>query len=607
MSSDTLVIDRVHVQAHGRSAPGGGSSSTIGLRLGLEQTLRQLRPRPAHLPPQAILVIRRLASQAAFGLEPGQRQRWRQQLEDQIDELARQALRPGRQYVPPQANSVLFDDEVELLLCYTRDLLASRWAWYWQELFAAAAQPGQPAGQRLLTAWQDYPQAVPHTLVALRPPEAVAALGRLNRSELSRLARSLHDTFALPRGALDAASPEPGRPGDPANRTPAATPWQEWLPVGQNHRLTPPAVYVLGLSYTLVRRLQQARGPAFGEQARRWLEEAASTVCGPSWPSFDAARSSLSSDPARLTLSSDPARSPDFRADSADHQALAAPYLATPTLASNSRDRNLASQTLAARGSDAAAPDREPWTAATLGAGSFTRLGGAIYFINLLTRLGLPEAIPALADLNPWELLGGLVAGLLGGSLEHYAADSLWAMISELAALEPDRTWGATLPPVDEFRLPAAWLALLPPGRVIAYEGPTGHLQLWAGAPGYLLADLRAGTSLDEWPDLDHSPEAPAGLEDVHELAGQMLSPNLAWLVRRLRPFLGQLLAQLLGHPDAAAETLFRQPATLYVSRTHVDMLLSVEQASISVRRAGLDLSPGWRPEFGYIITIHFE
>ena len=52
---------------------------------------------------------------------------------------------------------------------------------------------------------------------------------------------------------------------------------------------------------------------------------------------------------------------------------------------------------------------------------------------------------------------------------------------------------------------------------------------------------------------------------------------------------------------------LFHQPGTLYASRTHVDLVLSVEQISIPLRRAGLDRTPGWRPEFGYIITIHFE
>ncbi len=86
-----------------------------------------------------------------------------------------------------------------------------------------------------------------------------------------------------------------------------------------------------------------------------------------------------------------------------------------------------------------------------------------------------------------------------------------------------------------------------------------------------------------------------------------MPAPALAWWVRRLQPFIAQLLARLTGlGPDAAA-ILFHQPGTLYAGRTHVDLVLPLEQIRMPLRRAGLDRTPGWRPEFGYIITIHFE
>jgi hypothetical protein len=32
-----------------------------------------------------------------------------------------------------------------------------------------------------------------------------------------------------------------------------------------------------------------------------------------------------------------------------------------------------------------------------------------------------------------------------------------------------------------------------------------------------------------------------------------------------------------------------------------------LEQVSIPMRRAGLDHTPGWLPDFGYIVTIYFE
>ena len=165
---------------------------------------------------------------------------------------------------------------------------------------------------------------------------------------------------------------------------------------------------------------------------------------------------------------------------------------------------------LAAR--DRAAPDETtatPDIAGALGSGTFTRLGGAVFFINLMTRLGLPEAIPELAGLNPWELLGGLVAGLLGRRFDDFEADPLWGLINQLVGLEADQPWGTSLPAPGDSQLPDAWLDLLP---------------LDSGA-----ADDAAG--------------------DWTNLIDQLLAPNLAWWVRRLRPYLAQYLRRLNPRP----------------------------------------------------------
>jgi hypothetical protein len=592
MPAEKVVINRLHVHETGPTGP-------VGLRLGLEQALSQLRPRPAQLPPQAILVVRRLAAPPAFGLRPGERRRWQEQLEAQLEQLARQAARPSCEHVPPQANTVLFADPVELLLCWARDLLAGRWTWYWNELFPAAG-PNQPFGHRLLAACLAHPQALPHALVSLEPAAAAAILDRLNQAELSHLAHSLHDTFALPRGALDAAVTETAvtkafAPGVavPAGHTVA--PWRDWLPAGPIRHLSPPAVYILGLSYTLVRRPDQAHRPEFGDQASRWLEAALVARQAPVRPpqpkrSRPGAASRLPEpdSAATGTISSD--QSP-FAAGFGQNQAASEEPVARP-------------------GAEGAITPFDAAALTDLGHGTFTRLGGAVYFVNLLTRLGLPNAIPNLASLNPWELLGGLAVALLGESAEKYADDPLWAALNELAGLAPDQPWGASLPLPAAFQLPATWVDRLPPQQILAHRHPDNdRLQLWTAGPGYLLADLPADASLTAWPLLDRQLAAPVTLEDLPRTAGRRLSSHLAWWVRRLRPFLACYLTHLLGMDDqaAAVETLFHQPATLYLSPTHLDLVQSVEQISLPLRRAGLDQTPGWRPEFGYIITVHFE
>ncbi len=151
LAPNGLTIDRLHVTTHGRRAP--DAAGTAALRVALEQALRQVRN--TNLPPQAVLVIRTLASRAALGAGGGAGLRWRQELEGQFADLARQALRPDRQHVPPDANCVLFDDEVTLLACLTRDVLAGHWTWYWDELFPRTAQA---ALLRLGESWRPYSQ-----------------------------------------------------------------------------------------------------------------------------------------------------------------------------------------------------------------------------------------------------------------------------------------------------------------------------------------------------------------------------------------------------------------------------------------------------------------
>jgi hypothetical protein len=52
-------------------------------------------------------------------------------------------------------------------------------------------------------------------------------------------------------------------------------------------------------------------------------------------------------------------------------------------------------------------------------------------------------------------------------------------------------------------------------------------------------------------------------------------------------------------------EVLLR-PGTLYVSATHVDVVMGMKQVSLPVRLAGLDANPGWVPELGRVVTFHF-
>ena len=58
---------------------------------------------------------------------------------------------------------------------------------------------------------------------------------------------------------------------------------------------------------------------------------------------------------------------------------------------------------------------------------------------------------------------------------------------------------------------------------------------------------------------------------------------------------------------DMDLETLVLRPARLAVTPTHVDTWFGLSQVDLTVRRAGLDIDPGWVPWLGRVVTFHYE
>jgi len=64
-------------------------------------------------------------------------------------------------------------------------------------------------------------------------------------------------------------------------------------------------------------------------------------------------------------------------------------------------------------------------------------------------------------------------------------------------------------------------------------------------------------------------------------------------------------LAYLSDHSLTAS--MFAQPGRIAVSRTHVDVILDLEQIDLAVRSSGLDQNPGWVRSLGRIVSFHFD
>ncbi|MCS6844212.1 MAG: hypothetical protein NZ528_07815 [Caldilineales bacterium] len=268
---------------------------------------------------------------------------------------------------------------------------------------------------------------------------------------------------------------------------------------------------------------------------------------------------------------------------------------------------------------------------------TFTGLGGVLYLINLLLRLDLPDGWndPALAEhVGGWALLEALAQALaqgcqpFEGRQPSLAEDPLWAALAALDGRPVGAAIGADLPQPVAFRLPATWLRRYGPAepRWLA-AAVADRLVVWDAADGqggYVVADVPLGDrGLAEAAAAEAARYAAAGVAARWEVVAEppalspldpgvavLLGPGLAWLLQRLLGFLRCWLARALLCPPAELDVrlaeLLAVEGRVLVSRTHVDLFLSMDRIDLGARRAGLDRNPGWAPNLGRIVSFHF-
>jgi hypothetical protein len=282
-----------------------------------------------------------------------------------------------------------------------------------------------------------------------------------------------------------------------------------------------------------------------------------------------------------------------------------------------------------------------------------TRLGGVWYLINLMAYLDLPDCFEdeghLASRLGAWGTLEALARALLANGDSALLEDPLWLALAELSGRQPGEALGTGLPEDADFRLPFAWLAHSDPGdpSTYAWASDGQQLRLWSQEKSYLLVEVARGplepaaqaamelrryrgdaplqrdrqqavgvrTSpqptayrKDAPPPLDRQrfDDAPLAHLEGPLMAG--LSPSLRRWLERVIPYLRWRLRRALpgGGADDPGEWLC-QPGQLYVTSTHVDLVMSLDVVSVPIRLAGLDRDPGWLPEFGRVIKFYFE
>jgi hypothetical protein len=506
----------------------------------------------------------------------------------------------------PHAAAVWFRDALDAHVRLALRLAsgASLAAWYWP-LAVRAWRPGMPIGEALrviafsLAALPEAPSALPRWVAALAEAgHAQLLVAALRSDDVTPLVEAAHLRMAVPAAATvarrpsgpvvldmrraDTTAPDARRPGAFTGVPPRS-----------------PAARSSDARHELVRALQQAakivaglpsasREPAPAHRATRAAQGGRALVDEPASEEGRAAA-------ARAGRAGERAIDPV--------EAVAARSREHPRSRPTSRLANDPVQTALgsrappdpASGPAGPAGDTAPravpgrferrQSSATLAFdGASTCAGGLLFLVPALARLRYAQWLDAHPEWAPFDVVQRVLAlSLL--RLRVPGEDPAWSLGVPRATrrLAPRR-----------FVAPARWREGLLSGRgptlwsavegVHALRDASGRLVLgaWCGAcPRALLPLRRSATRVACHDEVD--------LVDL--VANAWLVASRRWLRRHAR----------IGLAD-----LVLRPAAIAATPTHVDIALDLARADLRVRRAGLDLDPGWVPWLGRVVTFHY-
>ncbi|NOK05977.1 hypothetical protein HNV27_31185 [Myxococcus xanthus] len=215
-----------------------------------------------------------------------------------------------------------------------------------------------------------------------------------------------------------------------------------------------------------------------------------------------------------------------------------------------------------------------------------TVAGGLLFLVPMLNALGLEEFLaghPALADLGIPERFLCHVAERLGVP----STDPLFRVLQEAAA-EP-------LPEPSPFGLPVrfqAGVGARAPFRLVRES--TGRCVAFDARTRMPLASTSHEAALP--PPFDRCLTTP--------LAHRLPWDDATLMLRAALLAVGRVTRRLA---HMGLRELVLRPGRLVVTRTHLDIVFAASQVDIRIRRAGLDINPGWVPWLARVIQYHYQ
>jgi hypothetical protein len=248
-----------------------------------------------------------------------------------------------------------------------------------------------------------------------------------------------------------------------------------------------------------------------------------------------------------------------------------------------------------------------------------TRFGGLFHLVNLALFLELygdftAPAAPCIA-LSMWDFVALLGRRMAGAAVED---DAVWPLLARLAGRAAGQSPGVNFRPPAAWRVDAGWLQKFPTSggwRWAVSRGAEGQSRLQVIHPSkFLVIDV----------PLDREDEAETRLALELKVYARAFAGTpvrsarpfrlrgrtpLAHWVERLHLYARARLRLALGTGDGrrAARLLCERHARVFVTATHVDIVMRLAELPFEVRVAGLDRDPGWIPAAGRIVAFHFE
>jgi hypothetical protein len=594
---------------------------------------------------------------------------WERAFVEALTRLLRSAARPAHEAVPANAEAVLFADRAELLACLARDARDGvAWTrWWWRNLSPPSSAPGTDP---VVAAWLAAPEHAPAALALLatrgEATPFVAALPLAVAGQLARGVAAVFGAVALERVVAEAVQPHVATlPRERALQrrardepAPSVTPpWERIVPEARAQPLAPARRLLLGVALALRRAPSIARSAAFADSTYAWLNapqtpivparstrgapirhdrvslaaraasrplprdassEEQSEAALPSPGASALPHPRASGRPSRTAPLFEEARTGPATIDEAPapEEARTSPVPGAPPkpdmpleartslvpaasepppAPSPPRPRRTPAIELPVSEPDradvdvAVAPD-EPWETPAIGVE--TELGGLFYLLNLLLYLGLygdfTQPLDRGLSLDPWRCVTLLGRGLVTDARD----DRAWSVLDRLAgpsSFRPPRAW----------RVPRAWLDPFDDDGVWRWSAAGGSLRIEHPA-GFLAAAVPNGTLARELRRLGVKPTLRRTT-----LRREPSQPLTRW-VSRLARYADARLRIALDTGDVE-RALIRKRARVFVTPTHVDIVLSLAELPLEVRFAGLDRTPGWIPAAGRFVSFHFE